>query len=286
MQVSIVVLTYNEEHRIHDCLASAAWCEEIIVVDGHSTDRTVEIARQFTNKVLTSDLLGPDKPGGFAAQRNFALDHASSDWIFFLDADERFTPELAREIPERLRAGVDEGIAAFRVRRNEHFFGVFSPYTHGESWLTRLVRKGKGRWDDKLVHEGLVVDSKTESLGGYIDHYSKDSIAAYLATQNRYTTLEAEQAAAKGEPMPRSPLAGMVKTFLNTYIYKGSYREGAFGLIMSLLFTYYHFLCWAKRWEIEVKGKRITGDQPRMHLMETMGDLLGKIWRLLSPPRG
>ncbi len=83
------------------CLESVAWCDEIIVVDGHSTDSTVALAKEFTDKIYLSDLLGPKNPGGFAAQRNFALEQTSADWVFFLDADEQFTPELAEEVRPR-----------------------------------------------------------------------------------------------------------------------------------------------------------------------------------------
>ena len=285
MKVSAIVLTYNEEVRIKDCLASATWCDEVVVVDGYSTDKTVAVAREYTDKVFLSDRLGPSKPGGFAEQRNFGLEQASGDWVFFLDADERFTPELAKEIRERLEKGIPAEVAIFRVRRREYYFGVYTPYTHGEAWQTRMLRKGKAKWDTRLVHEGLLTEGKTDSLDGYILHFSKDSIYDYLATQNRYTSLEAEQAVADGVPMPKSPFPGFIRTFLNLYVYKGSYREGAFGLIMSMFFAQYNFLCWAKRWELEMKAGRIKPDQPRVAWIEKIASILSSIWLKISPPR-
>ena len=285
MKVSAVILTYNEEVRIKDCLASAAWCDEVVVVDGHSTDSTVAVSREYTDKVFLSDRLGPSKPGGFAEQRNFGLEQASGDWVFFLDADERFTPELAKEIRERMDKGIASEVTIFRVRRREYYFGVYTPYTHGEAWQTRMLRKGKVKWDSRLVHEGLVTEGKTDSLDGYILHFSKDSIYDYLATQNRYTSLEAEQAVADGLPLPKSPFPGLIRTFLNLYVYKGSYREGAFGLIMSLFFAQYNFLCWAKRWELEMKAGRIKPDQPRVGWIEKIAGILSSIWLRISPPR-
>jgi glycosyltransferase involved in cell wall biosynthesis len=285
MKVSAVILTYNEEVRIKDCLASATWCDEVIVVDGYSTDNTVEIARQFTDKVFLSDRLGPTKPGGFADQRNYGLEQSTCDWVFYLDADEHFTPELATEVRKRLQDGIPADITIFRVRRREHYFGVYTPYTHGEAWQTRMLRRGAARWDTRLVHEGLITEGKTESLNGYLLHFSKDSISDYLATQNRYTSLEAEQAVADGAPMPKSPLRGIIHTFLNLYVYKGSYREGAFGLIMSLFFAQYYFLCWAKRWELEMKAGRIKPDQPRLRGLERLAAFLSFIWQKKSPPR-
>lgn len=281
---SVVVLSYNEEARIRECLESAAWCDEIVVVDGFSTDNTVAIAREYTDKVFLSDRLGPRNPGGFAAQRNFALDQVTSEWVFFLDADERFTPELSSEIRRIQRGGVPGNIAAFRIRRREHFFGVYTPYTHGEAWQTRMVRGGRARWDGRLVHEGLNVEGDTGSLSGYLLHYSKDSINDYVATQSRYTSLEAEQAVRDRVPLESSPLLGMLRTFLNIYVYKGACREGAFGLIMALLFTHYNFLCWAKRWEIEMKAGRVAPGQPNVLWLEWIAGMLGRGWRAISPP--
>ena len=285
MTISAIILTYNEQVRLRDCLASATWCDEVVVVDGYSTDDTVGVAREFTDKVFLSDRLGPSKPGGFAEQRNFALEQASSEWVFFLDADERFTPELAKEVRERFRKGIDADVAIFRVRRREHFFGVYTPYTHGEGWQTRMHRKGAAKWDARLVHEGLQSEGKTDSLDGYLLHFSKDSISDYLATQNRYTSLEAEQAVADGVQLAKSPFLGMLRTFFSLYVYQRSYREGAFGLIMSLFFAQYNFHCWAKRWEIEMKAGRIKADQPRVVWLEKIASLLSFIWQKISPPR-
>jgi len=229
--------------------------------------------------------LGPSKPGGFAEQRNFGLEQAACEWAFFIDADERFTPELAKEIRQRLHNGIATEVAIFRVRRREHFFGVHTPYTHAEGWQTRMLRRGAAKWDARLVHEGLLTEGKTDSLDGHLLHFSKDSVSDYLSTQNRYTTLEAEQAVVDGLQLAKSPFPGMLRTFLNLYVYKQSYREGAFGLIMSLFFAQYNFHCWAKRWEIEMKAGRIKPDQPRVAWIEKVASLLSSIWQKISPPR-
>jgi glycosyltransferase involved in cell wall biosynthesis len=283
--LAVVVLTYNEAGRIRRCLESVAWCGEIVIVDGHSTDSTVAIARDFTDKIYLSDLLGPKNPGGFAAQRNFALDQVAAEWVFFLDADEQFTPELAAEVRQILAGEVPADVSAFQMRRREHFFGVFTPYTHGEGWLTRLMRRSAACWDGRLVHEGLRTEGRTASLQGHLLHFSKDSIADYLATQNRYTTLEAEQAVLEGRKLPRSPLFGMVRTFLNVYVYKGAYREGAFGLVMSLCFAHYTFLCWAKQWEIEMKAGRASSTEPRSRWLEWCAAVIRRLWLMVSPQR-
>jgi glycosyltransferase involved in cell wall biosynthesis len=285
VSISVAVLTYNEASRLPACLESAAWCDELIVVDGFSTDDSVAIAQQFTNKVYVSDRLGPKNPGGFSDQRNYALELATSEWVFFLDADERFTPELVREIQSTCERDISEDVGAFRVRRREHFFGIYTPYTHGESWLVRMLRRKNSHWNGRLVHEGVSFEGQLESFVEPILHYSKDSIADYVATQNRYTTLEAQQAALDNLHLPGSPLFGMLRTFLNIYIYKGGYREGAFGLIMSLLFAQYFFLCWAKRWEIAVKAERLPSSAPRNVNFERGCALLSWLWNKISPAK-
>ncbi len=248
--ISVVVLTYNESHRLRPCLESVAgWADELIIVDGYSTDDTVALAREFTSLLYQSDLLGPDRPGGYSDQRNFALSKATGDWVFFLDADERVTPELREEIEARVLTGADEGHAVYLIRRLEHFFGVLSPYTHGQARQGRLLRRGFGNFDGRLVHESLVMDGTCGELSGYILHYSKDTVAQYVETMNRYTSLEAAELIQGETPLARTPWPAMRHAFLYRYIKMHGYREGTFGLLMCLMLTFYQYLIWAKHWE-------------------------------------
>jgi len=285
MPVSVVVLTYNESARVRDCLESVRWADEIVVVDGFSTDDTVAIARNFTGKVFQSDRLSPKNPGGYSEQRNFALQHVTSPWAFFIDADERCTPELSSEIQKTLAGPPPEEVTAFQIRRKEYFFGVHTQYTHGSGWLVRLFRKDGVRWNDRLVHEGIVTSGTIRKLQGELLHYSKDSIADYLATQNRYTSLEALELEQQNSPLLRRPLLDSMRTFCNLYIYKGAYREGAFGLIMSVFFASYSFQTWAKHWESEMKSGRIPATNPRFRLLEFMAAALRSVWIRVRPPR-
>ncbi len=275
---SVIVLTYNEAHRLRPCLESVAWANEIVVVDGGSTDNTQQIAREYTPHVHVSDLLGPDKPGGFSDQRNFGLERASGDWVFFLDADERATPELAEEIKRRLLDGLDEGHTVYRLRRREHFFGVYSPHTHGQSWMTRIVRRGGGKYDGRMVHEGLVYEGTLGDLQSEMLHFSKDTVAQYVSTMNRYTSLEAEEAARAGTPLARTPWRGMIHAFCYRYIHMGSYREGTFGLLMSLMLAFYSYLTWTKQWEICKNAGQIPGQSRPAWRTALTGGLLRGLW--------
>jgi glycosyltransferase involved in cell wall biosynthesis len=279
--ISIVILAFNEAHRLEPCLQSAIWADEIIVVDGFSTDSTVELAKRYTDKVFQSDLLGPANPGGFGAQRNFGLVQAVHDWVLFLDADERVTPELAQEIRSTLPRCQSE-TAVFQIGRREHYFGVYSPYTHGRAYQPRLIRRSRAKWDERRVHEGILTDGKIDSLQEYLLHFSKDSIADYVSTMNRYTTLEAEESFGNGIPLARGPFGGMAKTFLYFYVHEQSYREGAFGLVMSLLRSTYVFLCWAKQWELEMKAGRRRSDEPLCR-WPRLTSALHRLWHLRSP---
>lgn len=276
--LSIIVLTYNEAQRLRPCLESVMWANEIVVVDGGSTDGTAEIAREFTPHVYVSGLLGPDRPGGFSDQRNFALGKATGDWVFFLDADERVTPELRAEIEARLLDGPDEGHTAYRLRRREHFFGVYSPHTHGQSWMTRIIRQGQGKYDGRLVHEGLVYTGTLGDLHSEMLHFSKDTVAQYVSTMNRYTSLEAEEAAKNGVPLARTPWRGMAHAFCYRYIHMGSYREGTFGLLMSLMFAFYSYLSWTKHWEICKNEGLVSGESRPAWRTTLTGNLLRGLW--------
>lgn len=285
MPVSVVVLTFNESSRIRDCLESVRWADEIVVVDGFSTDDTVAIAREFTDKVLLSDRLGPKNPGGYSSQRNFALQQVTSPWVFFIDADERCTRELSMEILKTLEAPPPDDVTAYQIRRKEFFFGVHTRYTHGSGWLVRLLRTDRARWNDRLVHEGIVTSGTILQMQGQLLHYSKESIADYLATQNRYTSLEARELEKQNAPLLRRPLFESFRTFCNLYIYKGAYREGAFGLIMSGFFASYTFQTWAKHWESEMKAGRLSSANPRFPKLEFAAAMLRAVWITLRPPR-
>ncbi len=285
MPVTVVVLTFNESHRLRDCLESVRWADEIVVVDGFSTDDTVAIAKEFTGKVLLSDRLGPRNPGGYSDQRNFALQNVTSPWAFFIDADERCTPELSEEIQKTLADQPPPDVTAYQIRRKEFFFGVHSPYTHGSGWLVRLLRTDRVQWNDRLVHEGIVTTGSVRQLQGMLLHYSKDSIADYLATQNRYTSLEAQELAKQNALLLRRPLFESFRTFCNMYVYKGAYREGAFGLIMSVFIGSYTFQTWAKHWESDLKAGRLPATNPRFYALEALAAALRSVWIRLRPPR-
>lgn len=282
--LSVVVLTYNEAHRLRPCLESVAWADEIIAVDGFSTDGTVALAREFTSHVYLSDLLGPKNPGGYSDQRNFALSKAKGDWVLFVDADERVTPDLRAQIEGVLHAPGDD-TAAYRVSRLDYYFGVPTRHIHGPGWQTRLLRRERCRYNDNRVHEGVVCDGPCRSLPGTLLHYSKDTVAQYIDTMNRYTSLEAEQRLQRGLPLARSPWPGMGRQFVQWYFYERGYRDGRFGLLVSLLYVFYSYLTWAKHWELSKSAERVAEETRPGRMTAAYGGLLSGLWHLLKGRR-
>ena len=156
-QLSVTIIAWNEEERLRACLESVGWADEIVVVDAESTDKTVQVAREFTDKIWV-------RPWpGFAAQKNFALDQATGAWVLSLDADERVTPELRERIGRIVRAhGPADG---YSIPRKNIFWGAW--VRHGglyPDYQLRLFRRAAGRFVDSAVHESVVVAGRVETL--------------------------------------------------------------------------------------------------------------------------
>jgi glycosyltransferase involved in cell wall biosynthesis len=256
-KLSVTVITRNEAANIADALASVAWADEIVVVDSHSTDDTVAIARTATDRVIVRDW------PGYIAQKNHAASLASNDWILSLDADERVTPALAEEIRRVLAATPDA--AAYRIPRVTWHLGRWVRTTDWyPDYQTRLYDRRAARWTGKYVHEAVTVDGSTGQLHGELQHYAYRDIAGHLETIDRYTTLAARQMHEAGrratafDVTAHPPLA-----FLRNYIARGGIRDGLPGFIISALNSYYVFLKFAKLWELDrVQGSAVRPANP------------------------
>ncbi|MBL8386133.1 MAG: glycosyltransferase family 2 protein [Burkholderiales bacterium] len=211
--LSVVVITRNAADQLADCLASVAFADEVVVLDSGSSDGTVDLARRLGARVETAS----DWPG-FGPQKQRAVGLARHDWVLCLDADERLSPQLQAAIPAVL-AGTPAH-AVWRMARANRFLGRF--LRHGEGypdWSVRLFRRDRARWSDDAVHEKVVTTEPVGTLAGDLLHESAESLEAYLAKQNRYTTLQAEALAARGASatwvhVALSPLVRFVKFYL------------------------------------------------------------------------
>src|SRR3990167_5376068 len=233
MRLSVVLAVHNEEQHLPECLKSVKdWCDEIVIVDGSSADKTVEIARQFGARVLVTD-----NPPLFHINKQKAIDAAQGDWILQLDADERVTPELQTEINTALQQHELDG---FWIPRKNYFLGrflmkggVYPDYT------LRLYRRGKGRLPQKDVHEQAVVEGKTEYLKHPLIHMADVSFRRYLVRYKRYTDLIASQIALRQSGFSLGSFFSFiflkpVYWFLLTYVRHKGYLDSWQGFVFSL----------------------------------------------------
>lgn len=235
--LSAVLITLNEEANLEDALRSVRFCDEVVVVDAGSTDRTRAIAEAAGARVVVN----APWPG-FLAQRTFATAQASHDWILALDADERVTPALRAEI-EALRAS---GFArpGYRIPRVARYLGA---WIRGTDWYPdpqlRLFDRRRGRWEGGLVHESVRVEGEPGRLRGELEHHTYRDVADHLQTIDRYTTLWAEQAHGEGRRAgPLSPLGASAWAFVRNYLLRGGWRLGEAGLTVSALNAHYTYV--------------------------------------------
>jgi len=245
--VTATVITFNEAANIEAALASLSWADEIIVVDSESTDRTAEIARQFTAKVIV-------RPWpGYVAQKNFAAEQASHDWIFSLDADERVTPELAAEIKTTLAR--EPSAEGYRVPRVTFHLGRWMRSTDWyPDYQLRLYDRRRARWTGKYVHESVKADGPVEYLRSELQHFAYRDHAHHLETMDRYTTLAAKQMFEEGRRagffhlLVHPPAA-----FFRNYVLRGGFRDGKAGWKVSAMNARYVRLKFAKLRELSSK---------------------------------
>jgi glycosyltransferase involved in cell wall biosynthesis len=243
--VTVYMLTFNEARQIRAVFESVKWADEIIVVDSFSTDGTVEIAREFGAKIIS------EKFCGFGRLRNFALDAAQNDWIFSIDADERCTPELAREMREELSA---PRFDAYHVPRKSHFLGRWMKHCgwYPDYRQPQLFNRTRLRYNEELVHESYTLHGHLGYLREHVLQYPWDTLEIATAKLQRYSTLMAQRYAEAGK---RASLAKMllspVAMFLKVYLAQQGFRDGRHGLVLATLYAYYTFLKYAKLWELQ-----------------------------------
>ena len=273
MQLSVVIITFNEEANIGRTLASvrplvADGKGEIIVVDSGSTDRTVEIAKSYGAKVFVQEWTG------YATQKNSAIDKAAGDWILSLDADEEVDSELNEELTGHRgdslpriagewcltiqQSGNLEYLKgapiAFLVRRKNHFLGRW--IKRGGFWpdsKLRLFRRGTGRFEDRAVHEDVCVKGPSKLIPrGALIHHSYPRLSDYIEHMNRYSSLGAEMVVAKGKV--RFSFINIVLrplfTFIYNYFFRLGFLDGREGLLLHLYHAVYVSWKYAKAWEL------------------------------------
>lgn len=240
MTLSVIIITKNEARHIVACLESVAFADEFIVVDSGSTDDTVALARKFGARVEVT----PDWPG-FGPQKNRALDLATGDWVLSIDADERVTPELAREIQAVLATPRTD---AYEIPRLSEFCGRF--IRHSGWWpdhVLRLFKRGTARFTDAAVHERVVPQGPVQQLKGHFEHYPYPNLDALINKVNRYSSDAAAMMYARGKRATIfSALGHGFWTFVRIYLIRRGFLDGRHGLVLAVTAAAGSFFRYAK----------------------------------------
>jgi len=237
--LSIVVLTHNDEEHIVDCLELLKFADELIVVDDESTDRTVELAKGFTNKVFSRPL-----NGNFSNQRNFALNNTHGQWVLFIDSDEFVSEKLKNEIIAQINS---KGVSGFYLRRIDFMWG--RKILHGEVGevrLLRLARRDSGKWHGK-VHEEWKIEGNTSVLVHPLIHSPHQSVKEFISEVDSYSSIRAN------ELFEESVSSNFVSIifyplikFLQNYFWRKGYKDGVAGFLYAMIMSFHSFLVRSK----------------------------------------
>ena len=240
MKISAAIITYNEERNIARALESLRCCDEIVVVDSGSTDRTVELATKLGARVLDMAWRG------YAEQKNYAVECCHNDWVLSLDADEALSEALEAEIWQIKKNGPE--FDAYTMPRLAQYLGRWILHS---GWYPdrkiRLFDRRRAKWVGNFVHESVAVDGHIGHLNANILHYTCSSLSEHLRTLDRYTTLAAEQLVSQKAVIGWTELAlDPAWTFVRTYIVQGGFLDGFEGLAIAYMAAFYNFLKYAK----------------------------------------
>lgn len=253
-EISAIVVCFNEEHNIRDCLESLKWCNEIVVVDSFSTDRTVEICREYTDRVI-------QRPwAGYRDQKAFAHSQATREWVILVDADERVSQELREEIRDVLSRFGDR-YAAFRVPRLVYYLrqwwwrgGWYPDYD------IRVFRRDRATWGGLDPHEQILIDGKVRRLKNPLHHFSYRDITDHLNRINHFTTVSSKELKDQGkrwwwmDNLFRPPFR-----FFRSYVLQRGFLEGVPGFFIAATAAIYVFLKYAKLKELELLEQENRG---------------------------
>lgn len=240
MKITATIITYNEERNIARAMESLRCCDEIVVVDSGSSDRTAEIAEKLGARVIEYPW------GGYARQKNYAAECASNDWILSVDADEALSEALEGEIWQVKKKG--PAYDAYTMPRLAQYLGRWILHS---GWYpdrkVRLYHRAKATWVGDYVHESLTVNGRTGHLESDLLHFTCDSLSEHLKTLDRYTTLAAEQLVAQKKHIGFTQLLlDPMWTFWSTYLLRLGFLDGMEGMAIAWMAAIYNFVKYAK----------------------------------------
>lgn len=258
--ISAVIMSMNSEAIIEGTLKSVkGWVDEIVVLDGYSQDRTVEICRKYTDKIYQNKW---DRKA-FCTERNLGTQYATMDWCLHIDPDERATAEFRDVVLKILASGTTHN--AFEFRKMNNFMGHWMRYGGWFHYSLHFFRRGKGKYEG-LIHESLKVDGTIGKIHAPIFHYPFTSFKQFIERHNWYSQKEAEEEwITHGElddrrleyELKKKP----IKRFVKFYFRKMGFLDGFHGFIFSTLYAWVHFINWAKYWEIRQAHREKTAER-------------------------
>jgi glycosyltransferase involved in cell wall biosynthesis len=273
--ISAIVTTYNEENNIAKCIESLLWCDEILVVDSFSTDRTPEIVRSFPRVRFFQRTYF-----GSASQKNWAMDQVSHEWILIFDADERCTPALQREIESLLAS--DPAHEGYTIKRRVHFLNKvirFSGWQHDR--VVRLVLHSAARYPNRRVHADMLTRGPAPVLRNPMEHYMAETLDEYVRRIQKYSFWGASQHWREGKRSGFVQVLGRsVWRFVRTYVFQLGILDGMHGLVFCMLQSYGTYLKWSLLWGWQANAKR--GRMPTLPIF----DEDEAIWRGLEQVAG
>ena len=248
MKITGIVITHNEEKNIMDCLESIKWIDEILIVDSHSNDNTIQLAKQYTDKIYSVEITNVTE------KRRFSIDKATNDWILFLDADERITPQLKDEMIA-LQQQRNENVTGYYINRKNYYLGKWIKHCGlYPDYHLRLFRKEYGAVTNRVVHEAVEVEGLTEKLRNCIHHHSYPDLNVMMDKINYYSTLEAEEHFHHGKKISKTgAFAHTVSAFLRVYISRRGFLDGINGLYVSFTDACVNFLTHLKLLKLQNK---------------------------------
>jgi len=247
MPISVSIICFNEEKKIRRCLESVKWADEIVVLDSFSTDRTLEICKEYT------DNIHQHKFDGHIQQKNRAIDLCPNEWVFCIDADEVVSKELKESILTIDTAKTD--FKGFAVPRKVFYLGKW--INHGgwyPDYKIRFFNKKFGKWGGINPHDTVVVNGKTAKLKGDLQHYSYENIKAHLDQVNKFTDIMALEYGKIGEKpsVINLTIRPFIK-FIKMYFLKFGFLDGKRGFIIAVIASFYVFMKFVKLFENKIK---------------------------------
>ncbi|MBX7172895.1 MAG: glycosyltransferase family 2 protein [Pyrinomonadaceae bacterium] len=245
MKISASIIVFNEEHNIEELCQTVSWCDEIVIVDSYSADKTAEIAEKYTDKVFQHEFKG------YKDKHEFADSQTTGDWIFWIDADERVTPELKESILKLKELKESDLPDGFKIARKTWYLGRWINHSGWyPDFQMRLYRKSSSYWDGVSPHETARVTGKVEKLEGEFLHYTKRDLSEHQKVLDSYTSLAAEYLVKNGKSVGGFEIfINSISAFFRTYLLKQGFRDGIPGLIIAMFTAYSVFLKYAKVWE-------------------------------------